>query len=367
MKKQQIKHRTSAQKKINLEGLVPFAAMGIIFGIIYNSFFYPHTWVEYSEASTIGLMLGVGSGLAEQTFLQKWLRQGSFSKTLILRTVLYAFFVAISLSLVLSIEPAAIGECFYGECLIHYLTGPLFLRDLIFSTIIVFLITFIAQVVLLVGIRNFRRMIMGQYRQPRELYATFMFVDIRNATGIAEHLGHERFSAFLRDFFNDISSAIHEFKGEVYQYVGDEVVIVWPENLATKNSYWLSCYEAMQLAIDKKSPFYLEQYGLSPEFKAGVHDGLVIVTEVGTLQRAHVYHGDVLNTASRIQAKCNEVGFDLLISDSLLSAIPSNKQQAFEQVGGVDLRGKTEKVVIHGFDKTTVPARSGQEAWNSPN
>lgn len=339
------------QSNLSLEGLSPFAVSGILFGLLYNSLFYPPTLVEYAEAGTIGLLLGIITGIAEQTFLKRWIYQRSLGLVSLIRTTVYAIAVAFSLSLVLSIEPASLGECAYGQCLANYLTGPLFLRDLIFSTLFIFFISLLAQMVLLIGTRNFQRMILGKYRHPREVYAIFMFVDLRSSTTIAEKLGHQQFSAFLRDFFNDISAAIFETKGEVYQYVGDEVIVVWPEGKAAKESYWLSCYENMRAAIDKMKPFYLASYGMVPEFKAGVNDGLVITTEVGTLQRAHVYHGDVLNTAARIQSKCNDMGFDLLVSKSLISVMRLGRRKEFEKVGTVELRGKTEEVVIYGFDK----------------
>jgi adenylate cyclase len=278
---------------------------------------------------------------------------------LVVRTILYSVVVAVSLSLVLSIEPATLGECSYSRCVADFLTGPLFLRDLVFSTVFVFFTTFTAQVVLLVGTRNFGRLILGKYRRPRELYAVFMFVDIRGSTAIAERLGHEGYSAFLRDFFNDISGAIHGATGEVYQYVGDEVVIVWPGDEPGGRPYWLACYEAMRAALEEVAPAYRESYGVTPEFKAGVHGGLVVVTEVGTLQRAHVYHGDVLNTASRIQAKCNEAGYDLLVSESMAAGLRSGRRQEFKRVGAIPLRGKTEEIVVYGFRAPADPAVGG--------
>lgn len=110
-------------------------------------------------------------------------------------------------------------------------------------------------------------------------------------------------------------------------------------------------YAVFPSIMEKMAPIYMETYGAIPEFKAGVHDGLVITTEVGTLQRAHVYHGDVLNTAARIQAKCNEEGYDLLVSESLVSAIRLGRRKEFDKVGTVLLRGKNEGAVIYGFDK----------------
>lgn len=96
-----------------------------------------------------------------------------------------------------------------------------------------------------------------------------------------------------------------------------------------------------------------------PEFKAGVHAGAVVVSEVGTLQRAHVYHGDVLNTAARIQSKCNELGCDLLVSREALSVLPLERQGRFEALAPVALRGKAETLVVYALTEVrTSPGSS---------
>ena len=338
-------------RKVPFEAILPFAAAGVLFGLLYNALFYPHTLVEYAEAGTIGLILGVAAGILEGTFLGKRLGGWSVRHSLAVRTILYPVFVTVALSLVLAIEPATLGECSYVGCVTRYVSGPLFLRDLTFSVLIIFPLLLVAQVVLLVGTRNVGRLILGRYRRPRELYATFMFVDVRGSTAIAEHLGHERFSAFLRDFFNDVSDGIQEARGEVYQYVGDEVVVVWLGGRAERSAPWLVCYERMRARVSEAAPRYLERYGIEPEFKAGVHGGLVIVTEVGSVHRALVYHGDVLNTASRLEHRCNQAGFDLLVTGPLMERVPAARRSEFERVGEVALRGKAEAVVVYGFDR----------------
>ena len=330
-----------------LEGIAPFAVAGVLFGLLYNTLFYPHTLVEYAEAATIGLLLGAAVGVAEQTSLERWLRPYSLLASMATRTILYAVPIAATLALVLSVEPAALGSCPYPRCVADYVSGPLFLRDLAFSTTFVFFTAFAAHVVLLVGTRNFTRLLLGRYRSPHELRAVFMFVDVRGATALAERLGHERYSALLRDFFNDVSGAIHRARGEVYQYVGDEVVLVWPQH--RRRPQWLACFLAMRDALRSAAPRYESQYGAVPEFKAGVHAGPVVVTEVGTLQRAHVYHGDVLNTASRIHDQCNATGFDLLVSEAALADLRAEESAGFETVGSLPLRGKTEATPIYGL------------------
>jgi adenylate cyclase len=334
--------------RVLFAGVAPFVVAGLIFGLVYNTLFYPRILVEYVEAAIIGVVLGTIAGLAEQlASLKRWLQQRSFAQAILVRTLVYSIVTALCLSLVLSVEPATLGDCTYGECVLEYVRGPLFIRDVVYTTAFVFIASFTAQVVLLVGTRNFWRLLIGRYRKPREVRAEFMFVDLRGSTGIAEQLGHERYSAFLREFFSDVSNPIHEARGEVYQYIGDEVVVVWPGGRAAGR--WLDCFIEMRTALATEGPGYLARYGVVPQFKAGVHAGNVVVTEVGTLQRAHVYHGDVLNTAARIQAKCNETGFDLLASQEALSTLSPQQRTGFELVAPFTLRGKTEAVQVFGF------------------
>jgi adenylate cyclase len=347
---------------VTFEGLLVFAISGVVFGLLYNTLFYPHTLVEYVEAATIGLILGIAAGFAELQFFEHRLRRRSLLQALAIRTLLYAPFVAVTLSMVLAVEPAVARECTYVTCVASFLAGPQFRRDLVFSTVFAFLAVLSVQVVLLVGTRNFIRLILGRYRVPRELYAVFMFVDLRDSTPLAERLGHERFSAFLQEFFNDLADGIHSAKGEVYQYVGDEVVVVWPGRRRAEHAAWLECYRAMRERVEASATAYRKRFGDVPEFKAGAHCGAVIATEVGTLQRAHVYHGDILNTASRIQGLCNQVGFDLLVSEALFQSLDPIRRAEFESLGAHAMKGKGEDVALYGYKPSSRMSTQNSEA-----
>jgi len=63
---------------------------------------------------------------------------------------------------------------------------------------------------------------------------------------------------------------------------------------------------------------YLDLYGVYPEFKAGLHAGKVVVTWIGDIKKEIVYHGDVLNTTSRLEAECNRYNQTLLVSEFIL-------------------------------------------------
>ena len=97
-----------------------------------------------------------------------------------------------------------------------------------------------------------------------------------------------------------------------------------------------------------RADYYQRKYGITPEFKAGINLGQATVLEVGEIKREISYLGDVLNTAARIQGKCNDFGEELLISGILmdrLQAIPSDLEM--REIGQVELRGREESVAIH--------------------
>lgn len=335
--------------KNTVEKLLPFGAAGVLFALIYHGLFYPHNLIAFIQSGIIGLLLGITTGIFEEYLLKDFFRQRPFTNALLLRTVLYAVIASIALMIVLTIVPFLLGKCPYKTCFMAYFWDSTFLRDLVFSMLIIFLTTLNVQIILLIGSQNMRRLLTGQFHQPREINATFLFADIRGSTTLAEQLGHWQFSNLLSDFFNDVSAAIHQAKGEIYQYVGDEVIVVWPDNFPNHSSKWLECFNNMQKSIAKRAGYYQKKYGVVPEFKAGVHRGLVIASEIGVQQKAYVYHGDILNTAARLQAKCNEVGFDLLVTKSIFNTLPLKQRADFERIGKLPLKGKQEEVVAYGF------------------
>ena len=152
-----------------------------------------------------------------------------------------------------------------------------------------------------------------------------MFLDMRSSTTIAEKLGNTAYFNLLASVFSDITPAIVRCKGEIYQYVGDEVVISWEIPSGVQDANCIRCYYAIQQELHALSETYQRKFGIVPEFKAGIHHGSVTAGEVGRIKRDIVYSGDVLNTTSRIQEHCKKLGASLLISEqtfTLISPVP---------------------------------------------
>nr|MBP8244664.1 adenylate/guanylate cyclase domain-containing protein [Chitinophagaceae bacterium] len=116
--------------------------------------------------------------------------------------------------------------------------------------------------------------------------------------------------------------------------------------IGLEDYHCLRCYFEMQEAIEKKREQYLRRYGLVPEFKAGVHSGSVIAGEVGIIKRDITFSGDVLNTAARIQSKCNEYQVKILSSNSLLDQLSLDNNYIRLPLGDIELRGKGQRVAL---------------------
>lgn len=181
----------------------------------------------------------------------------------------------------------------------------------------------------------------------------FMFLDIRSSTSIAEQLGHEQYFALINDFFSDLSEPVVQHEGEIYQYVGDEVVITWPLERGATHNRCVNCFFAICDTISDRSRHYLDTYRVVPEFKAGLHHGQVTTGSVGKLKKEIVFSGDVLNTTSRIEGLCNRYQVNLLVSDALLEHLDLDLDQDIQprEMGSFLLRGKQKEVVLYALER----------------
>lgn len=184
-------------------------------------------------------------------------------------------------------------------------------------------------------------------RPHTEVEKIFMFLDLKGSTSMAEQLGHVRYFSLLSDFFSDISDPIEQRGGEIYQYVGDEVVITWPIKSGLQQANCLQTFFDIQTVIQQKSHEYIRKFGLIPTFKAGIHSGMVSTGWVGKMKKEIVYSGDVLNTTSRIEGLCNKLQQSILISETLLTHLSDQLQEiTTKEVGMISLRGRKQPIKL---------------------
>jgi adenylate cyclase len=144
------------------------------------------------------------------------------------------------------------------------------------------------------------------------------------------------------------------YNAEVYQYVGDEIVVSWPVKEGLKNFRCIDFYFGCEKQLEMRKDYYIKNYGQVPHFKAGMHLGKVTAVEIGEIKRDIAYHGDTLNTAARIQSMCNQYEKKFLVSGVLLENVGTLEKYNTFSIGNIVLKGKTEAVEIASIETKVV-------------
>jgi len=291
-------------------------------------------------------------GSLEVLYLSKLLRKKPFGITLLIKTTIYLIFMLFFISLgTLYMYGSEINKpLLSGDVLklyVDFLFSARIVMNLIYWGIACMSALFILQVSDKFGQGVLINFLLGKYHRPKEENRIFMFMDLKSSTTYAEKLGHIKYSQFIQDCFFDITDVITTYDAKIYQYVGDEVVLSWSIKEGIEHGHCINTFFAYDTLIKSKKNYYKKKYGIIPEFKAGLHLGKVTVAEVGEIKKELAYHGDVLNTAARIQGKCNDFQKRLLISESMKSKVENQNLFDFSGIGEVSLKGKAKSLNLY--------------------
>jgi adenylate cyclase len=238
-----------------------------------------------------------------------------------------------------------------AKALVTFLSGTGVWAFVVYWTAIVILPQIFMQVRDSFGYGVLPNFILGRYNKPKEERRIFMFLDLKSSTTIAEKLGHIQYHNLLNDFFDDINDSIIFTKGEIYQYIGDEITVSWTMEKGIENENCLRCFFSIGDKIKSNSTRYTERFGLVPDFKAGLHCGNVTIGEVGVIKKEIVFTGDVLNTTARIEELCNTYGIKLLVSKKLLDLLQIENRYSMKRIDEVTLRGKKTKNILYNVER----------------
>jgi adenylate cyclase len=297
----------------------------------------------------LGLLYGIGFGLTGYYLDRKVFKKAGLGVMLSLKTLISSIlFIMIFLIFRFVIFDSILSPTFGidGTRLNEEAWWYLFFMLLIYYFFMTLVISFINQVNRKYGPGVLVPLLLGRYRHPREEEKIFMFMDLKSSTTTAENLGHLAYSSFIRDCFYDINEVLYPFRAQVYQYVGDEIVVMWPVREGLRDLACIRFYFAVSEQIRGRTGHYLSRYGFLPAFKAGMHMGKVTAVEIGEIKKDIAYHGDTLNTASRIQSVCNEYQCDFLVSEYLIEKTDIEGSFKTDHLGAILLRGKSERMGI---------------------
>lgn len=309
--------------------------------------------IDFKSQAILHVLLGAVAGVLFGSFTyyfeEKVYKRIPFKRIMIYGSISYLLSIVVLIIAGITLYTSYLGV----EKTFAIYTDYLFSKEvvlLIFYFFLVgFLIDFFRQIDKRFGRGNLWKMLKGEFYDPKEDERIFMFLDLKSSTTIAESLGHIRYSRLLQDCFMDLS-IVEKYGTEVYQYVGDEVVLTWDKEIGLFNSNCLRAFFDFRQRLESRKEYYMDTYGVVPEFKAGMNIGKIIVAEVGEIKSEIAYHGDTINTAARIQGKCNDVGKPILISENLRHSLQEDSNFMSLHEGDVLLRGKTRKVNIYSVE-----------------
>lgn len=325
----------------------------------YRQIGEPGTIIKYSfrfsfiAQISAGLVGGLLFGYLEVFYFRDYFRRKSFGNAILNESMIFVLlFIVISLIIsTIYILLYVNDNIFHPDVLkytIRYFTSFGFLMNFINWMFVLVFILFSLQVSDKFGEGVFKKFLLGKYHKPKEEVRIFMFLDIKGSTAIAEKLGHTKYFEFLKDFYSDATNPILQNKGEIYQYVGDEITVSWQLPSGLEKSHCIDCFFDIKEKLYNRRFYYEGNYDIVPEFKAGVHFGLVTVGEVGIIKKEIIYSGDLLNTTARIMEECKNQNTELIISQDLADTLDLKHRFNFDKIGEIELRGKQNKVSLLG-------------------
>ena len=294
----------------------------------------------------VGGLLGLSFGVMELFALEAWgrrLHSLAFGPLILAKATIYTLVVFTTSHTIGFLEGLFTGKELH-EFWVSLVDGENW--ALLLVTLASYgMMAFFVQMNRMVGQDVLMKFLRGRYLRATEEDRVFMFLDLKASTTIAERLG-SRYYLLLNEFFHDISLPVMMTRAEIYQYVGDEVVLTWQLGAGLRDANCLRTYSLIQDAVAGRADEYMRRYGTVPEYKAGLHCGVVVSAQIGDIKREIVYNGDVVNTASRIQEQCGELGEDLVVSDDLMRLVEVPDGFKAEPLGHIDLKGKEQPVAL---------------------
>ncbi|ELR70239.1 Adenylate cyclase [Fulvivirga imtechensis AK7] len=293
------------------------------------------------------VIFGLPFLILEQLFVLKWMNMLNFYLALIIRSMLYLMGIIAAYSLIQYFGPLIFPATFFKE---PFLLKFIFVWGL--GSILALLFYSLSSKH---DPKMFMSWLRGEYHKPKQEDRVFLFCDINKSTPVAERLGSRLYFDFLNEFYSFITPIIQRYEGEVYQYVGDEIVISWPLQKGLANNNALELFFEIKAALEKKAAFFLKSFHYAPTIKGSLHVGQITKGELNAIKKEFIYTGDVLNTTSRMYAICKEKDVPLVISRGLLEQFSEPDRYVIHDEGYFLPRGKQEKIYIYSIPERQSP------------
>jgi adenylate cyclase len=227
----------------------------------------------YSFATTREIEVGIAYGLlisapimgislfVLEGPMRVWLGGLSFTANLMVRSAIYAAIIVPILFFQLGTVLSGVARDPSHKAL---------WIDIAYSVAFVVLVNLVLGITNIIGSRAFLNFIIGRYHTPIEEKRFVLFVDIAGSTGLAERLGGVAIHRLLDRTFRLLTLSVIDYRGEILNYVGDEVIVTWPERSGAVECRPLRCFIAMRDELSRAASQLEREFGVVPRIRGSL-------------------------------------------------------------------------------------------------
>ena len=187
------------------------------------------------------------------------------------------------------------------------------------------------------------------------IWVSISFTDISSYSTIIEHMSPETAVKLLNEYFSAMHDVIEKHNGQIINYIGDSVMVVFGAPIKLDDHELLSVRCAVEMkerlnALNQKwdeNEFsrYWKNHGIeSITARTGIHTGSVIAGNIGSdrmLQYSTI--GDTVNVASRLEQRNKEFSTEILFSHEIYTSLTKDLYNRAKYQGKISLKGRDTK------------------------
>jgi adenylate cyclase len=184
---------------------------------------------------------------------------------------------------------------------------------------------------------------------------TVLFSDIRGFTSLSEGMTPQELVNHLNEYLTAMTDIIHEFKGTLDKYVGDEIMCFWGAPLEQADHAVLAarCALKMMDVLGKMNETWAENRRLN--IGIGLNSGVMTVGNMGSQGRMnYTLMGDNVNLGARLEGTNKEYGTNIIISENTYQHL--NGRAVVRELDNIRVKGKNKPVLIYELVDFEVPA-----------
>ena len=166
---------------------------------------------------------------------------------------------------------------------------------------------------------------------------------------------------FLYDYFSEMHKVIREYNGQILNYIGDSIMVVFgaPNKLKGHENKAIECAIKMREKLkelnkswdENDTSRYWKNHGIdSIKMRIGVHTGSVIAGNVGSVDMIQYSTiGDTVNVAARLERANKEFGTNILFGDEVYTSLTKKLHSQSTLSGEITLKGRAKPTKVYSI------------------